>query len=168
MQIEEICSRIVVVALPATTVHEGARLLREHHVGALVVIDSRQNSRPLGVVTDRDMVVEVLAMGIDPAKLAVEDLMSRNVVSVNASEGVLETIRLMQSEGVRRVVVVDDAGALVGIVSFNDLVPYVSEALAGLSAAITGAQDRERETRLNRRGSNQALPRSGEHRCAPA
>ena len=147
MRIEEICSRIVVVALPATTVHEGARLLREHHVGALVVIDSRQTSRPLGVVTDRDMVVEVLAMGIDPAKVTVGDLMSGSIVSVNASEGVLESIRLMQSEGVRRVVVVDNAGALVGIVSFNDLVPYVSEALAGLSNAITGAQSREREMR---------------------
>ena len=147
MNIEEICSRVVVVALPATTVHEGARLLREHHVGALVVIDSRQNSRPLGIVTDRDMVVEVLAMGIDPAKLPLGKLVSRNAVSVNASEGVLETIKLMQSEGVRRVVVVDNAGALVGIVSFNDLVPYIAEALTGLSEAIVGAQHREREMR---------------------
>jgi len=145
MNIEEICSRIVVVALPATSLHEGARLLREHHVGALVVIDGRETSRPLGVVTDRDMVVDVLAQGIDPARLTVGDLMSRDVVSVNAAEGVLETIRIMQSEGVRRVVVVDNAGTLVGIVSFNDLVPYVSEALAGLSSAITGAQYRERE-----------------------
>ena len=147
MNIEEICSRIVVVALSATTVQEGARLLREHHVGALVVIDSRQNSRPLGVVTDRDMVVEVLAMGIDPAKLAVGEVMSGNIVTVNASEGVLETIRLMQREGVRRVVVVDNSGALVGIVSFNDLVPYVAEALTGLASAIVGAQGRERELR---------------------
>ena len=147
MNIEEICSRVVVVALPATSVHEGARLLREHHVGALVVIDSRQNSRPLGIVTDRDMVVEVLAMGIDPSKLAVGDLMTGDIVTVNASEGVPETIELMQSKGVRRVVVVDDAGALVGIVSFNDLVPYVSEALAGLASAIIGAQAREREMR---------------------
>src|SRR3990172_6107583 len=147
MNIEEICSRIVVVALPATSVHEGARLLREHHVGALVVIDSRQNSRPLGIVTDRDMVVEVLAMGIDPSKLAVGDLMTGDIVTVNASEGVPESIELMQSKGLGRVVVVDDAGALVGIVSFNDLVPYVSEALAGLASAIIGAQAREREMR---------------------
>jgi CBS domain-containing protein len=148
MNIEAICSRIVVVALPATSVHEGARLLREHHVGALVVIDSRQNSRPLGIVTDRDMVVEVLATGIDPSKLAVGDIMSGNIVTVSASEGVPETIKLMQERGVRRVVVVDNAGALVGIVSFDDLVPYVSEGLAGLADAIIGAQHREREMRV--------------------
>jgi CBS domain-containing protein len=147
VNIEDICSRIVVVALPGTSVQEGARLLREHHVGALVVIDSRQNSRPLGIVTDRDMVVEVLAMGIDAAKFPVGKLMSGNVVSVNASESVLKTIKLMHSEGVRRVVAVDNAGALVGIVSFNDLVPYVSEALAGLASAIASAQHREREMR---------------------
>jgi CBS domain-containing protein len=147
MKIEDICSRIVVVALPGTSVHEGARLLREHHVGALVVIDSREHSRPLGIVTDRDMVVEVLAMGVDASRLAVGDLMSGDIVTVNASEGVPETIRLMQSAGVRRVVVVDNAGALVGIVSFNDLVPYVAEALGGLASAIVGAQKRERQLR---------------------
>jgi len=90
-------------------VHEGARLLREHHVGALVVIDSRQTSRPLGS-SPTGHGGRGARHGIDPAKVTVGDLMSGSIVSVNASEGVLESIRLMQSEGVRRVVVVDNAG----------------------------------------------------------
>ena len=81
MKIEDICSRVVVVGLPATSVHEAARLLRENHVGALVVIDSRDRSQPKGIVTDRDMVVEVLAMGVNPDKLTVADIMTRDIVT---------------------------------------------------------------------------------------
>jgi len=147
MAIGEICSRIVVVAVPGTSVQEGARLLREHHVGALVVIDNRESSRPVGIVTDRDMVVEVLAMGVDPLKITVADLMTGDIVTVSAGDGVVETIRLMQARSVRRVVVVDAAGALVGIVSFDDLVPLLAEALTGLANTIAGGQGRERKIR---------------------
>lgn len=147
MAIDEICSRIVVVAVPGTSVQEGARLLREHHVGALVVIDNRESSRPVGIVTDRDMVVEVLAMGVDPLKITVADLMTGDIVTVSAGDGVVETIRLMQARSVRRVVVVDAAGALVGIVSFDDLVPLLAEALTGLANTIAGGQGRERKIR---------------------
>lgn len=147
MNIDEVCSRTVVVALPGTSVQEGARMLREHHVGALVVIDSRDSSLPVGIVTDRDMVVEVLAMGVDPAKFTVADLMTGDIVAVSSDEGVIETIRRMQAEGVRRVVVVDEDGALVGIVTFDDLVPLLAEALTGLANTIAGGQGRERQSR---------------------
>lgn len=147
MKIEEICSRVVVVGLPATSVHEGARLLRENHVGALVVIDSRDRSRPKGIVTDRDMVVGVLAMGVDPDKLTVADIMTTDIVTVSPGDDVFETIRMMHAKGVRRVVVVDDAGALVGIVSLDDVLELIAEGLAGLSGAIIGARGREQELR---------------------
>lgn len=147
MNIEEICSRVVVVGLPATSVHEAARLLREHHVGALVVIDSRDRSRPKGIVTDRDMVVGVLAMGVDPDKLTVADIMTRDIVTVHPEDDVFETIRMMHGKGVRRVVVVDREGALVGIVSLDDLLELVAGGLAGLSGAISGARSREEELR---------------------
>jgi predicted transcriptional regulator len=130
MNIDELCSRTVVVALPGTSVQEGARMLREHHVGALVVIDSRDSSCPVGIVTDRDMVVEVLAMGVDPAKFTVADLMTGNIVTVSSTEGVIETIKRMQQEGVRRV-----------------LVPLLAEALTGLANTISGGQGRERQHR---------------------
>ena len=147
MKIEDVCSRLVVVGLPATSVHEGARMLRENHVGALVVIDSRDRSRPKGIVTDRDMVVGVLAMGVDPDKLTVADIMSSDIVTVNPEDDVFETIRMMHGKGVRRVVVVDREGALEGIVSLDDLLELVTEGLTGLSGAIAGARTRECELR---------------------
>jgi signal-transduction protein with cAMP-binding, CBS, and nucleotidyltransferase domain len=147
MKIEDICSRVVVVGLPATSVHEAARLLRENHVGALVVIDSRDRSQPKGIVTDRDMVVEVLAMGVNPDELTVADIMTRDIVTASAGDDVFETIRMMHSKGVRRVIVVDGAGALVGIASLDDLLELVAAGLAGLSGAIMGSRSREQEIR---------------------
>ncbi len=147
MNIGEICSRVVLVARRGMPVSEAARLMREHHVGALVVIDQTDGARPVGIVTDRDMVVEVLSEDIAPDKLTVGDIMSDDIVNVGAQDGVFETIGLMQGKGVRRVVVVDDADRLIGIVSLDDLLEVLAEELIGLAKTIAGEQRRERKTR---------------------
>ncbi len=147
MNIGEICSRVVLVAQRGMPVSEAARLMREHHVGALVVIDQAGGAHPVGIVTDRDMVVEVLSEDIAPDKLTVGDIMSDDIVNVGAQDGVFETIGLMQGKGVRRVVVVDDADRLIGIVSLDDLLEVLAEELIGLAKTIAGEQRRERKTR---------------------
>jgi len=147
MNIGEICSRVVLVAPRETPVSEAARLMRQHHVGAVVVIDQADGARPVGIVTDRDMVVEVLAEGVAPEKLTVGDIMSDEIVNVGAQDGVFETIGMMQGKGVRRVVVTDDADHLIGIVSLDDLLEVLAEELIGLAKTIAGEQRRERKTR---------------------
>jgi len=147
MNIGEICSRVVLIAQRETPVSEAARLMRQHHVGALVIVDQADGARPVGIVTDRDMVVEVLAEDVAPDKLTVGDIMSVDIVNVGAQDGVFETIGLMQGKGVRRVVVTDDAGQLIGIVSLDDLLEVLAEELIGLAKTIAGEQRRERKAR---------------------
>lgn len=147
MNIGEICSRVVLMARRETPVSEAARLMRQHHVGALVIVDQADGARPVGVVTDRDMVVEVLAENVAPDKLTVGDIMSADIVNVGAQDGVFETIGLMQGKGVRRVVVTDDADQLIGIVSLDDLLEVLAEELIGLAKTIAGEQRRERKAR---------------------
>ncbi len=147
MNIGEICSRVVLVARRETSVSEAARLMRQHHVGALVVIDEADGARPVGIVTDRDMVVEVLAEGVGPQTLTVGDIMSDEIVNVGAQDGVFETIGLMQGKGVRRVVVTDEAAHLIGIVSLDDLLEVLAEELIGLAKTIAGEQRREQKSR---------------------
>ena len=147
MNIGEICSRVVLVAQRETPVSEAARLMRQHHVGALVTVDQADGARPVGIVTDRDMVVEVLAEDVVPDKLTVGDIMSVDIVNVGAQDGVFETIGLMQGKGVRRVVVTDDADQLIGIVSLDDLLEVLAEELIGLAKTIAGEQRRERKAR---------------------
>lgn len=148
MDIGEICSRVVIVARRNSGALEAARLMRGQHVGALVVVDGEgESSHPVGIVTDRDIVVEVMAPEVDASAFTVGDIMAGDLVTVRASDGVFETIRLMESKGVRRVVVVDAAGRLVGILSLDDLVELLAEELSSLAKAISREQRREQERR---------------------
>jgi CBS domain-containing protein len=136
--IGEICNREVVVADRDTTVAQAAQLMRHHHVGTLVVCDSVNGGRrvPVGVVTDRDIVVEVAAPGLDAATITVDDIMGGELVTARESEGVLQALQIMRYKGVRRLPVVGEDGQLVGIVAIDDLLEVLAEELADISKII--------------------------------
>jgi CBS domain-containing protein len=134
MTISEFCVRDVVCAARTDTIATAATLMREHHVGDVVVVDDSGGRRvPVGIVTDRDIVVEVIAAGVDPRMLKVGDLLQRTVVTVREDRSYTDTIRLMTRHGVRRMPVVDAHGALVGIVSVDDMLRQFAAPLAALS-----------------------------------
>lgn len=116
------CSRALVTATPQTSARDAATLMRKHHVGALVVVEGHDAPlRPIGIVTDRDIVVEVVAAGLGPDAVRVSEIVQRNPIVVNEAASCAETIRLMAVNGIRRVPVVDNQGALVGLVSYDDV-----------------------------------------------
>ena len=144
MGLSEICNRSVVVAAPKASVEEAARLMREHHVGSVVVVEeTAQGRRPIGIVTDRDLVVEVIASRVAPATVTVGEIMGPGLVTARESDEPWDTIRLMRREGVRRIPVVGDDGCLVGIVTVDDLLEILAEQLDGLARAIAAEQKRE-------------------------
>lgn len=134
MRIGEICTREVVFCDPETSVVEIARLLRNHHVGDLIVAErGRSGLEPIGLVTDRDLVVKVLAEGVAPDSLVAADLMTRRVVTAVESADVHEAIERMRGEGIRRLPVVDGSGALIGILSADDVAELLAEELTDLA-----------------------------------
>jgi len=134
MRIGEICTREVVFCDPETSVVEIARLLRNHHVGDLIVAEKgRSGFAPVGLVTDRDLVVKVLAEGVAPDSLVAADLMTRRVVTAVESADVHEAIERMRGEGIRRLPVVDGSGALIGILSADDVTELLAEELTDLA-----------------------------------
>jgi CBS domain-containing protein len=145
MKIRDFCSRIVVVAEGSTDLREAARLMRDHHVGALIVIDGLKGAtRPIGIVTDRDIVVAVVAAAdVRPESLTVLDVMSRELVLIDENDGVFEAIEAMQERGVRRLPVVTADGRLVGIVTLDDVLRMLANELGGLAAAMQRAGRRE-------------------------
>jgi len=148
MSLGELCNRVVVVTTRTTGVDEAARLMREHHVGSLVVVDDTAIGRkPVGIVTDRDIVIEVVAAGVAPDSVTVGDVMAPELVTARESDEPWDTIQRMRAKGVRRVPVVDREGALVGIVTVDDLVETVAEELEGLVKVIGQEQAREARTR---------------------
>ena len=144
MPIGEICNRKVVIVQRDTTVQEAAQLMRQHHVGALVVVEEVSGKRkPAGLVTDRDLVVEVLATQLDAEVITVGDIMLPELGSVPENSGVFETIQFMRAKAVRRLPVVDGLGALVGIVALDDLLSLLAEELSELAALVSREQEKE-------------------------
>jgi CBS domain-containing protein len=146
MTVGELCNRQVVVARSDERLVEAARRIREFHVGTLVVVDEQDGRRiPVGIVTDRDFVVRVLAEdGRDAGTLVVGDVMSEPLVTAREQEGLLEALKRMRSFGVRRLPIVNDRGGLEGILTFDDLVDLVAEELSDLSGLVAREQKRER------------------------
>ena len=148
MNVGEICSRIVVTAERGMPVQQAAKLMRDHHVGALVVTEGSAGSRrPIGIVTDRDMVVEVVAADVDYRTLTVGDIMSERPATIGETAGLFENIAQMRSGGVRRLVVVDANEQLLGIIAMDDLLAVLSEELSTLAQAIQVEQRREAQRR---------------------
>ena len=149
MPIGEICTRETVFTTRETTVATAARLMRHHHVGALVVVEQMNGGKrvPVGIVTDRDVVIEVMATGLDPNAITVGDIMAQELVTALESEGVLETMQIMRYKGVRRLPIVDKDGQLVGIVSIDDLLEVLAEEFSELAKIMAREQARETSSR---------------------
>lgn len=145
MPIGEICVRDVVVAGPETPVREAAQLMAKHHVGNLVVVheESFGHVVPIGIITDRDIVRNVVAQELDSSVFTLGDLLSRDVVTVPEDLGVFECMQQMRLNGIRRMPVVDMSGGLVGIISLDDLIQLLAEEMTELSKVIVREQARE-------------------------
>lgn len=148
MAIGEICNREVVIVQRDTTIQEAAKLMRSHHVGALVVVREVAGKRhPVGLVTDRDLVIEVLATELDASVITVGDIMLPKPAIVPETTGVFEAIQFMRDKAVRRLPVVDEYGALIGIVTLDDLLSLLADELSQLSTLVERDQTKEINTR---------------------
>jgi CBS domain-containing protein len=137
---------------PSTDLVAAAKLMRERSLGSLVVAELRGERRyPVGVLTDRDIVVHVVGSAVDPQKLLVKDVMSNQPVLAQEDDDFMELVRGMRMAGIRRVPVIDRQGALVGIVALDDALEVVSELLDHLCGAVRNQQRMERQRNQYRR-----------------
>lgn len=145
MKARNFCSRVVVAAEPTTDLRDAARMMRDNHVGALVVVEKKAGgTRPIGIVTDRDIVVGVVAApGVRPEALTVRDVMCAELATISESAGVFEAVEAMRDRGARRLPVVSEDGKLVGMLSLDDLLRVISAELAGLTEAVRASTARE-------------------------
>ena len=131
MRVGEYCTREVAFATTEMGVQEAAQVMRAEHVGDLVVVEESGGARrPVAIVTDRDLVLEVLATGLDPQAVSVGDLPTRDLLVARDDDDLMYTLARMGAKGVRRVPVVDASGALAGILAADDVTEVVAE-LAG-------------------------------------
>ena len=148
MLLSEICTPDVVYCSADSTALAAARLMRERHVGDVVVVDEPNGDQtPIGVVTDRDIVVEVIAKDQDPAKVIVREIMRTPVVVAHATEEVSEAVERMKVHGVRRIPVMGESQRLVGILCLDDLLKQIVTDAGALVDIVSREQSREHRTR---------------------
>ncbi len=142
MNIGDVRSPEVVVTYPDRPLAEAARLMRDKHIGALVVLEGHESQRrPRGMLTDRDIVRGQVEKRADLHCLIVADVMSCDPLCLRSDMSLAEGIDAMNERGVRRAPVVDREGMLVGIVTLDDLVPAITSELLNL-ADLMGRQAR--------------------------
>ncbi len=127
------------------TVQEAARNMRDRDIGSILVTDGA--GMLCGIVTDRDIVVETMALQLDATLFTAGDIMNAPLITVRQSTGFVETLRLMRTHGVRRMPVVTDDGALYGMVTADDIVRLLALELSLITEAMSGQMAQERRLR---------------------
>ncbi|HPV32157.1 MAG TPA: CBS domain-containing protein [Methylotenera sp.] len=144
MTISAICNREVITVQRDATILHVASLMRQYHVGDVVVIENHKDKTvPVGIVTDRDVVVEVVATELDSAVITAGDIMVHGLITIKENSGVLEAITLMSSKGIRRLPVVGDEGSLLGIITLDDLLLLLGKELGAFSKLVAREQKNE-------------------------
>ena len=139
MDVRSLCRRDVSTVRQIDELGVAAKRMRDAHVGYLVVAEPLPLggwSRPLGVLTDRDIIIEVLAKDVDPRTVTVGDVMTRDPVVVSEAHTLSFALQAMRRIGARRIPVVGAAGHLVGILSLDDVVGYLAKELHEASATV--------------------------------
>jgi CBS domain-containing protein len=129
----------VITVSPSAPITEAALLMRDEDIGALIVVDDTE--KPVGIMTDRDIVISALAENKDPGELIVEDIMTRQLHMVQEDTNVFDILRVLSKNSIRRVPVTR-RGKLAGIISVDDIVVVVATELANLASALTGGISR--------------------------
>lgn len=144
----EYCNRNVSIIGRGDSIIKAAKLMREHHVGDLLVVESRNGERaPIGIITDRDIVVEVIAEEADMEAIIIEDVMSYKLITAHENDDLMRTIKRMRMNAIRRIPIVSQAGGLVGILSTDDILDIITEQLMDIDQIIVKEQEKEREIR---------------------
>ena len=148
MFVGEMCNRQVIICGPDDSIQVASELMRDNHVGDVIVVDHKEGKHfPIGILTDRDIVIEVLAEGVNLNDIAVKDVMSGNLICVKEDDFIIETIAKMRDKGIRRIPVVNREGSLEGILAVDDTIELVAELLSDLVNLFKREFNREIKTR---------------------
>ncbi len=148
MIVGEICSRETVTVDADSSLMEAIQLMRQYHVGDVIVVENRGDYwYPVGILTDRDIVIEVLAKEVALDSVTVGDVMASQLLTVTDDEAIEDAVATMRSKGYRRVPVVNRDGVLEGILSLDDILELMAEQMANIAGLIHHEQEQEARLR---------------------
>lgn len=148
MAVGELCNREAIFTFPKSSIADAARIMRRHHVGSVVVVDDDNGGRPVGIITDRDIAIGVVALGLDAETILVEGIMRPGVVCIEESDSLTRAVALMRDQGVRRLPVVDERGRLTGLLAADDLLDLFAAEISDLAGVVARGMRREARERV--------------------
>jgi CBS domain-containing protein len=149
MNVDRVFTRTTISVSRAATLADAAVLMRDHHVGALLVTDETDPQRVAGIVTDRDLVIQAMAEGTAPRECTVGEVMTRALATVQRDATLHQALETMRRDGVRRLAVVEGIGAPIGMVSIDDILAALGTEIAELAAVVRSELDHEIARRAN-------------------
>ena len=144
MPIQDLCTRKLISIEKGSTLRQAAQLMKKHHIGDVVIVESNGVNKPIGILTDRDIVLGVVAENL-PFSTSVDEIMSKNIVQVKRTEGIATVVKKMEREGVNRMIIVDDFGSVCGIVTSDDILRLVAKELTGLGKIVERQVENEKK-----------------------
>lgn len=158
----DICTRIVSIAYPGMALNEAARLMRDRRVGCLVVVEEASPSQRVvvGILTDRDIAVGVVAADRDPHGMRVDDVMTRDVITAREHDSLLDLLAAMRRKGVRRIPVTEPQGTLIGIVALDDVLEVLAQQMQAVASAVSATSRHERATAIAIDSPSAAVPQA--------
>lgn len=149
MKVGDLATAGVVTADSSLTVAKAAKLMRDHHVGDLILLEETgSGAKPVGIVTDRDLVVGVMGLGLDPVVFTLEDIQQSPVHTAAADEDADVVMERMRVLGIRRVPIVDALGNLSGIFTLDDYLRYLGQQLRLVNDLVQNERMREEDSRV--------------------
>lgn len=150
MNVGEVCNREVVIISKGDSIIDAAKMMRQYNVGDLIVVEETQGGRvPVGILTDRDIVIEIIAEEVELDKITVGDSMSYELLVAYEQDEVFETMRRMSRKGVRRLPVINIDGGLEGIITVDNIIDLLAEQLADLASLVVKQQKFESHKLVN-------------------
>lgn len=135
MTLGKICRREVITITKIATILAAANLMKRYNIGDLIVVDEYTNA-PLGILTDRDIVIEIIADKLDPMSVTVGDIMNTDLLLLKDYEDRQTALEMMSAKGVRRAPIINDNNSVVGIITIDDLIIMISEEVNSISKII--------------------------------
>lgn len=136
MTIGKLCKREVITASNKMSVHEAAELMKKHNIGDIIIVDEENSAKPIGIFTDRDVAIKIVAEGVDPHTITVGDAISEELLVLKDYQHFQEAIEMMCAKGVRRAPIVDQHDKIIGIATVDDLILLLTDELGSLAKLI--------------------------------
>lgn len=136
MTIGKLCKCDVITASKNMSVQEAARLMKKHNIGDIIIVDEEKDGKPIGIFTDRDIAIKIIAEEADPQSITVGDAMSEELLVLKDYQHFQESLDMMCAKGVRRAPIVDQHDKIIGIAAVDDLILLLIDELGSLAKLI--------------------------------